>query len=1324
MLNLTASSIVSQSSIYNIASFTPSVPTEPNRQAILSVDSFKNGLINIDSFNRVERMPEPQYANWYTGFAFTAAPGQGLYTGNIKFILGAHIENRVTNSLDTITGVGNATTPFTLNSTQATTLQEGVRYNIATINGSGPEFKTDIRDLSYYFMSIDVVQNMIYLGKNIRGNEIILKQSPCKRTGDYFGSLSFSCFQSNTQEVTLVCRIGTPYSSLPYTTIRAVDSNNFLASKGSDGRYGFIVTGKDRGPSNFMTPGGYSDSRIMLMHGPCAYARNLQIGSRSNNDQFVLCTNENLYFWQGAGNGGTTNPPPSVEDPTPPQPGDKTVISNVGGVELSYDNAGQYKDYLKINDKLVGINFDRRVLNVPLVNRIDYLRSGWAPVAAVDDPRLSGQALQLGTNNTNPKAIIWRNITNNHITFWRMSVLGGDNYSIPSGSWFYSSADGDLSPTSTKYHTVETIVNLDINGDGSVGSPQPPTPPAPNTANISTVGDVVLSYNTSGINKDLLRVANNYIKDQYGNDINYFQYINSGYEAVGAASINGINYLAWKTPSNGIPFSAGSVEVVADRPLFSNDRSQVTDAGTVTSIPIKFTVPVTEFSLANNILIFRNGLIAPALKSVASLSGSGMSYTLTIPSGTSTNGVYEIRILNYNRTSGLYITGTVNGQPVTMKQNASIYWGKGVGSASTNSPTAKSLTLWKMSSTWTFDSVSAINAPLSPEYYQTESNFIIDFDKDGIVGNPNNSVQPPPQLATIENSGNTILSYDQNDHLRANGTLIILDSSPVKRINPSWDHLVAENISGTNYLLSRSKATGGCRIVRFDTNWRSVSTDPIVSPNTEEFFSTEILFNTDIDNNGLIGKPLSPVILKTMRTTPSLNLVLSYDRQGSESGLLKLNGSLVKDFNNNNVNVTEYRLAKWRPIAVGVVNGVNTIVWRQTDNKYLHFWRLDNSWKQVSSDGYFAPNSVGLYGAEVTFGIDFNGDGKIGSPRTTTQPPTSPALTNIENSGSVTLAYNRDNILTANGTIVKINNIPLKRTGTDWTYLAAENINGTNTILQQLRTNGYLNFLEFDNNWNSIANSGWYAPGSADFYAIELMFQKDIDNNGNTGPILSLTSNFEETLQAFGNQTLNLSVSLNTNLSQSDTTIRYEWEYDTGSGWTDWTLPQTDTFKSSSISVVFLPTYTTLKVRCKVTVLFAPDSLALDVFGGNFELMSKELVATKKAETNYVVVRSPVPFTFTYDRGSSFNLDTIPKYIQDSIAMISGGDLPSDYLTSIPSSWTPLCGPLETDNCATYRQAQNNGVYGTRLLKSGLTYTIYPKTLSFRPFLIDFENLS
>jgi hypothetical protein len=121
--------------------------------------------------------------------------------------------------------------------------------------------------------------------------------------------------------------------------------------------------------------------------------------------------------------------------------------------------------------------------------------------------------------------------------------------------------------------------------------------------------------------------------------------------------------------------------------------------------------------------------------------------------------------------------------------------------------------------------------------------------------------------------------------------------------------------------------------------------------------------------------------------------------------------------------------------------------------------------------------------------------------------------------------------------------------------------------------------------------------------------------------------------------------------------------------------------------------------------------------------MSDEFTINKKTETNYVAVRSPVPVTFTYNRGSSFNLDDLPKYIQDSIGAISGGDLGPDYITGIPSSWTPLCSPIEQDKCDTYQQVKNAGVYGTRLLKAGQTYTIYSRTISFRPFIIDFENV-
>jgi hypothetical protein len=146
-------------------------------------------------------------------------------------------------------------------------------------------------------------------------------------------------------------------------------------------------------------------------------------------------------------------------------------------------------------------------------------------------------------------------------------------------------------------------------------------------------------------------------------------------------------------------------------------------------------------------------------------------------------------------------------------------------------------------------------------------------------------------------------------------------------------------------------------------------------------------------------------------------------------------------------------------------------------------------------------------------------------------------------------------------------------------------------------------------------------------------------------------------------------------------------------------------------------------MRCKAIISFAANSLALNTFGGNIEVMSKEFTATKKSEINYVVVNSAVPTTFTYNRESSFNIDNLPKTIQDSIALITGGDLGDDYLTGIPSSWTPLCLPLQPANCSAFNKAQNDGIYGSRLFKQGLQYTIYPRTTLFVPFIIDFENM-
>jgi hypothetical protein len=94
---------------------------------------------------------------------------------------------------------------------------------------------------------------------------------------------------------------------------------------------------------------------------------------------------------------------------------------------------------------------------------------------------------------------------------------------------------------------------------------------------------------------------------------------------------------------------------------------------TVTSIPIKFTAPVTGVTIANFRLLYSNraqtGGRSLSLRG-ATLTGSGTDYVLRLPSKiTSMKGIYTLQIVP----SGIF--AAANGKPMT--ESPQIFWGKG-----------------------------------------------------------------------------------------------------------------------------------------------------------------------------------------------------------------------------------------------------------------------------------------------------------------------------------------------------------------------------------------------------------------------------------------------------------------------------------------------------------------------------------------------------------------------------------------------------------------------------------------------------------------------
>jgi cyclophilin family peptidyl-prolyl cis-trans isomerase len=206
------------------------------------------------------------------------------------------------------------------------------------------------------------------------------------------------------------------------------------------------------------------------------------------------------------------------------------------------------------------------------------------------------------------------------------------------------------------------------------------------------------------------------------------------------------------------------------------------------------------------------------------------------------------------------------------------------------------------------------------------------------------------------------------------------------------------------------------------------------------------------------------------------------------AGQLFANSQAIR-FGGAHVNFNSMVSTGYTARAAENIGGTNRIVWQHTTGA-LHFWRLDASWNFVSSDSWRVLDSAAYRTTELTFGMDFDGNGFVG-----------PALTSIESSGSVSLGRDAAGLLFANsqairfgGTHVNFNSM----VSSGYTAVAAEPIGGVNTIAWR-HTSGALHFWRLDAGWNFTSSDGFQRTGSANYFASETAFGMDFDSNGRIG---------------------------------------------------------------------------------------------------------------------------------------------------------------------------------------------------------------------------------
>ena len=236
----------------------------------------------------------------------------------------------------------------------------------------------------------------------------------------------------------------------------------------------------------------------------------------------------------------------------------------------------------------------------------------------------------------------------------------------------------------------------------------------------------------------------------------------------------------------------------------------------------------------------------------------------------------------------------------------------------------------------------------------------------------------------IESVGNTKLVKDAANKyftqvgtnnpiaIKAGGQQIYQD------IYAGWQTLAAETVNGDNQVLWKNVSGNFLHIWHLDSNWNWVSAEGNWGLNSAEALTQETNFGIDTNGDGIIGYA---IIESAGNTTFLKDAANKYFTQvGTNNPIaIKAGGQQIyQDI-----------YAGWQTLAAETVNGDNQVLWKNVSGNFLHIWHLDSNWNWVSAEGNWGLNSAEALTQETVFGVDANGDGKIGSPSSLTLTGTS-----------------------------------------------------------------------------------------------------------------------------------------------------------------------------------------------------------------------------------------------------------------------------------------------------------------------------------------------
>ncbi|QEI41650.1 Poly(beta-D-mannuronate) C5 epimerase 5 [Dolichospermum sp. UHCC 0315A] len=481
---------------------------------------------------------------------------------------------------------------------------------------------------------------------------------------------------------------------------------------------------------------------------------------------------------------------------------------------------------------------------------------------------------------------------------------------------------------------------------GIIEITSPTYTPIESTGNTKLIKDITDKYFTQIGTNTPIAIKNG------GQQI--FQNIYPGWQTLAAETVNGENQVLWKN-------TAGNYLHIW---RLDNNWNRVSSEGQFALNSAAAFTQETNFGIDTN----GDGII-------------GSPYT-TVESSGNTKLVKDTANKFFAQV-GEGIPTAINNGGVQIFQNIYAGWQtlaaetvNGVNQVLWKNVSGNFLHIWRLDNNWNWVSSEGQFGFNSADAFTQETNFGIDANGDGVIGNPAGN----PYIL-IESSGNTKLVKDTDNKFFAQVGQTIptaIKNSGVQifqDVYAGWQTLAAETVNGVNQVLWKNISGNFLHIWNLDNNWNWVSSEGQYALNSADAFTQETKFGIDANGDGVIGSGYTAI-----ESAGNTKLV----KDATNKYFAQVGTSTPTAIKNGGVQIFQDVYAGWQTLAAETVNGVNQVLWKNISGNFLHIWNLDNNWNWVSSEGQFALNSADALAKETVFGIDANSDGAIGNPSSLT----------------------------------------------------------------------------------------------------------------------------------------------------------------------------------------------------------------------------------------------------------------------------------------------------------------------------------------------------